>query len=147
VKIRVTRDMFGAAWTLGTVDIDYERGDGWQPFGFCLEDVDRHVEADLSLKVKGATAIPTGTYRVRLYDSPKHGPRTPELIDVPGFQHVQIHSGNGPTDTEGCLLMGLSRNVRSGRVEESRRACSWLREKIIEYIGRGEPVTVEVRRA
>lgn len=147
MKIRVTRDPPGPTWTLSVVDLDYEQGHGWQRFAFCCEDVDRRVEEDLSRKVKGATAIPIGTYAIRLYDSPRHGPDTPELVNVPGFQHVQIHSGNGPADTEGCLLFGMHRDETAGRVLESRTACSWLRERIIECIGRGESVTVEVRRA
>ena len=148
LSIIVTRDVFTDAWTLSTVDLDLpEDGLGPLPFGFCVEDVDRRLEADPSRKIRGQTAIPVGTYEVRLYDSPKHGPMTPELMDVPGFQHVQIHSGNSAADTEGCLLFGLARDVEGGQVARSRAACSWLRSEIIRCINGGGTVTVEVRRA
>lgn len=141
--IRVTRDRPLADRTLGVVELDLPGdGAGWLPFGYSCEDVDR---GDGAMKVKGVTAIPPGTYRVHLYDSPKHGPGTPELLDVPGFQHIQVHSGNGPQDTEGCLLFGLARD--DNQVLRSRPACDWLRGEIQKAIRAGGSVTVEVRRA
>ncbi len=132
--------------TLSVVELDLPGdGAGFLPFGYALEDVDRHVEADLSRKVKGATAIPTGAYAVRLYDSPKHGPDTPELVGVPGYQHVQIHSGNTPDHTEGCLLIGLGRT--DSEVTRSRVACDWLRAEVARCLKGGGRVWVEVRRA
>jgi len=144
-QIRVTRDLFGPDWTLSRVDIAY--GDEqFAFFGYCCEDVDRRVEEDSALKVKGKTAIPIGRYKLRLYDSPKHGPKTPELIDVPGFQHIQIHSGNSQLDTEGCLLFGMQRDAATGRVIRSGVACKWIRDRVIEWIAAGHTVTVEICR-
>jgi len=148
LRIRVTRDAPHDAGTLGIVELDLpDDGAGWLPFGYCSEDVDRRVEEDARRKVPGQTAIPTGTYAVRLYNSPKHGPDTPELVAVPGYQHVQIHSGNGPRDTLGCLLFGLGRDVSAGIVTRSRPACDWIRSEIAKVIKAGGSVTVEVRRA
>ena len=142
LHIRVIRDRFLADRTLGVVELDLPDDDaGFLPFGFCCEDVDRRGAA----KVAGATAIPVGVYAVRLYASPKHGPDTPELVGVPGFQHVQIHSGNGPQDTLGCLLFGLGRDEH--QVIRSRQACTWLRAEIARVIHAGGTVHVEVRRA
>lgn len=141
--IRVTRDRPLSDRTLGVVELDLpDDGVGFLPFGYSCEDVDR---GDGAAKVKGRTAIPVGTYAVKLYNSPKHGPDTPELVDVPGFQHIQIHSGNGPQDTEGCLLFGLARDET--QVLRSRQACTWLRAEIVRTIAAGGTVTVEVRRA
>lgn len=142
LRIRVTRDLPRDDRTLGLVELDLpDDAAGWLPFGFSCEDVDR---GDGAAKVKGATAIPPGTYAVRLYNSPKHGPDTPELVGVPGFQHIQIHSGNGPQDTEGCLLFGLGRDQH--QVLRSRLACDWIRREIAKVIRAGGEVTVEVRR-
>lgn len=148
LHIRVTRDAPCPGSTLGVVELDLpDDGAGWLQFGYSCEDIDRRVEEDLSRKQKGATAIPVGTYAVRLYDSPKHGPDTPELVDVPGFRHVQIHVGNGAGDTEGCILVGLGRDLGKGIVTRSTPAIRWLRDVIIETIRAGGAVTVEVRRA
>lgn len=146
LHIRVTRDRFLSDRTLSTVELDLPDDDaGFLPFGYCLEDYDRHVEEDPSRKVSGVTAIPTGTYRVRLYDSPKHGKDTPELVDVPGYEHVQIHVGNKPADTLGCLLFGLRRT--GDEVVDSRKAMAWLLPEIRDVIHSGGEVIVEVRRA
>ena len=148
LRIILTRDVFHPAWTMSRVDLDLpEDGLGPLPFGFCVEDEDRRVEEDLGRKIPGQTAIPTGTYEVHLYDSPKHGPDTIELVDVPGFQHVQVHPGNSALDSERCLLFGLARDVEDGMVARSRVACRWLRSEVIETIRAGGTVTIEVRRA
>lgn len=147
LRIIVTRDLWLPDRTLSTVALVLPGETGAKPFGYALEDLDRYVEQDATRKVKGRTAIPVGSYRVHLYDSPKHGPQAPELLDVPGFQHIQIHSGNTPDHTEGCLLMGLKRDTSKGAVLDSRKACDWLRRQIIAVLGAGGEVTVEVRRS
>jgi len=129
--IRVTRDQPLADRTLGVVELDLpDDTAGLLPFGFSLEDPQEQ--------------IPAGLYPVHLYNSPKHGPDTPELT-VPGRRHIQIHSGNGPEDTLGCLLFGLGRDA--SRVLRSRVACTWLRALIAEVLHAGGTVTVEVRPA
>jgi hypothetical protein len=52
------------------------------------------------------SAIPAGVYPALLrYD---HADRWRiELRDVPGRTNVQIHIGNFPADTQGCILVGL----------------------------------------
>lgn len=146
LRIRVTRDILAPTFTLGSVELSADGGD-WLPFGWSCEDTDRRVEEDITRKIKGKTAIPIGTYEVELYDSPKHGAKTPQLVSVPGFRHIQIHSGNRHEHTEGCLLFGLTRDVKMGTVAKSRAACDWLQGKIIEVVEAGGVVTVEVRRA
>lgn len=148
LRIRVTRDVPHPTGTLGVVELDLPGdSEGFLPFAYSSEDVDRRVEEDLSRKVKGKTAIPIGTYAVRLHDSPKHGKDTPELVDVPGFRHIQIHIGNGSTDTDGCILTGLGRDLGKGIVTRSRPACEWLRAEIVKVIRAGGTVSLEVRRA
>lgn len=75
---------------------------------FChtLEDVVRGP----GIKVKGKTAIPAGLYRLSLETSPKYGPDTPTINDVPGFVGIRVHGGNGPDDTEGCALVAFNRS-------------------------------------
>jgi len=51
-------------------------------------------------------AIPAGTYDVSLRYSPKHSRIVPHIANVPGFEAIEIHWGNYPKDTEGCLLVG-----------------------------------------
>ena len=54
-------------------------------------------------------AIPTGTYSLTWAFSPDHNRFVPLVQNVPDFEGVEIHIGNFPKDTKGCLLVGESR--------------------------------------
>jgi hypothetical protein len=51
------------------------------------------------------SAIPRGTYSAKARLSGKNGPVL-ELSGVPGRDVIQIHSGNSPDQTIGCILLG-----------------------------------------
>lgn len=73
-------------------------------------DMDQDGDVDVNdvkkFKVYGETAIPAGLYPVVLENSPKYGPDTLTIKDVPGFAGIRIHPGNTEKDTEGCLILG-----------------------------------------
>lgn len=50
--------------------------------------------------------IPEGTYHAVVYNSPRHGMDVVLLEGVEGFSDIEIHIGNFPQDTEGCILVG-----------------------------------------
>ena len=102
-----------------------------------LEDEDRGLTQDMdpekikAVKVYGKTAIPTGRYRVVLQVSPSlkdrsyakpYGGRFPVLVGVPGFSGVMIHPGTTPDDTLGCILPGVLKGDKRGRVYDSQKA-------------------------
>jgi hypothetical protein len=89
---------------------------------FTLEDAERPV------KIKGETAIPKGTYRVIINESNRFKRLLPLLIDVPNFEGVRIHSGNSNHDTEGCILVGQTRN--KNYIGQSRKAFEKLFKKM-----------------
>jgi phosphosulfolactate synthase (CoM biosynthesis protein A) len=66
----------------------------------------------------------------------------PLLVSVPGFEGVRIHSGNTSEDTEGCVIVGLTRLATS--VGVSKMATAALYQKIQGAVDRGEKVTMEV---
>lgn len=51
-------------------------------------------------------SIPAGTYEFTIAFSPKHGYNVPLLEAVPDFEAIEIHIGNFPRDTLGCILVG-----------------------------------------
>jgi hypothetical protein len=89
---------------------------------FTLEDKERPI------KIKGETAIPKGTYRVIINESNRFKRLLPLLIDVPNFEGVRIHSGNSNHDTEGCILVGQTRN--KNYIGQSRKAFDKLFKKM-----------------
>jgi hypothetical protein len=54
------------------------------------------------------TLIPTGTYKVSLYDSPRFKRKCPQ-IHVPGRTFILIHPANWETELEGCIAVGEAR--------------------------------------
>lgn len=104
-----------------------------------LEDVVRDV------KINGETAIPEGTYRITVENSPKFGRNTITVKDVPGFTGVRIHAGNTEGDTEGCPLVGQIRADAS--ILKSKAALDELKPEIIEALQNGEQVWLEIKNA
>lgn len=80
--------------TLGELVIDGQR------FAWTLEDAVR------LRKVPNQTAIPFGVYEVIVNWSERFKRQLPLLLKVPDFEGVRFHGGNGPDDTEGCILVG-----------------------------------------
>lgn len=104
----------------------------------CLEDTDRNLKQDMPLagikeiKVLGKTAIPYGRYEVGISYSNRFKKVMPIVLNVPGFDGIRIHNGNTEHHTEGCPLIGLSRNQTM--VLNSRDAYkpffSWLQKTL-----------------
>lgn len=115
MKITVKRTFKGPEYTIGKLYIDGAY--------FCdtLEDTVRKV------KIAGKTAIPAGTYKVKKTMSPRFKKILPEILNVPNFSGVRIHSGNTAADTDGCLLLGL--NKAKGQVLCSKDAMAFFMDR------------------
>lgn len=126
--------------TIGGVLIDGEF------FCYGLEPTDRNLNSDMTLeqiaeiKVPGATAVPAGRYPVIRYYSPKHETNVPRIINIPGFDFVEIHAGNTAADTEGCLLLGNEMAV--DLVLQSRDAISAFYDRFFAVIDTGGEVWI-----
>jgi hypothetical protein len=107
---------------------------------FVLED---RVRPDGEAKVPGETAIPAGTYEVRITHSPKFKRDVPLLLGVPGFVGIRIHPGNTAADSRGCLLPG--RTASKEFVGESTRAYTDLFRKLETGLKAG-PVFITITR-
>lgn len=123
MKLVVNRIFRSSKYTIGKLYIDGKY--------FCdtLEDTDRFLTSDMDLndikrvKVHSETAIPTGVYKVTLdIKSPKFSKysfynevcngKLPRLLNVPGFDGILIHVGDGykgPELTQGCILVGYNK--------------------------------------
>ena len=117
-------------------------GEGLSYFCDTLEPTWRDYEHG-AYKVKGRSAIPEGRYAVVISWSPKFRAWLPILLGVPKFEGIRIHAGNTAKDTEGCILVGVNREV--GEVLESRKWLYRLKQKIVEAKDRGEAVWITVQ--
>lgn len=95
---------------------------------FTLEDA---VRTD-GQKVPGKTAIPAGRYELDIAYSVRFATMLPILKNVPGFSGIRIHAGNTAQDTEGCILVGLTRGIDS--VWNSRLALDRLIKKLAHRV-------------
>lgn len=111
-----------------------------------LEDEIREVEGQpvADWKIKGATAIPAGEYRVTLENSNRFGPDTLTINDVPGFSFIRMHAGNTSADTEGCLLLGMRATDCSLIGGTSRPAVALVKGEVLRAVARGEPVFIDI---
>ena len=146
MQILIQRHALKEGYTIGRMEIN------GQYFCDTLEDTDRGLSEEMSedeiaaLKVKGATAIPTGTYRIDMQTrSPRFGRVLPRLINVKGYAGVLIHSGNTAADTEGCILVGLNRE--RGKLIGSRLKLGRLLVLLREAQAEGEEIELTITRA
>lgn len=138
MTIRVIREPSINGTTFGVVFVDDRF------FSFSLEDQirERSGQPVARWKVPGQTAIPSGRYRVVYTRSQRFGRLLPELLDVPGFSGVRLHSGNVASETDGCLLLGAQRD--GVRLSESRKACEQFNLALQAAVTRGESAWVLV---
>ena len=94
-------------------------------------------------KVPKETAIPFGRYRLELVDSPKFGPDTLSLVNVPGFKFIRMHAGNTPEDTDGCILTGQGRH--GAVITDSVKALNALKKLVIPELRAGREVYISVQ--
>lgn len=96
-------------------------------------------------KVYGKTAIPEGTYEVKLTHSPRFKKILPEILNVPNFSGIRIHTGNSSKDTEGCILVGTWDGEKEDWVGSSKIAFDELMTLLEEATNNKEKITITVK--
>lgn len=93
---------------------------------YTLEDKIREV------KIPKITAIPYGIYKLDFTYSNRFKKKMIQILDVPNFEGVRIHTGNTEKDTEGCILVGqkVLNKQNNYSIYESKLAL----EKIEKYV-------------
>ena len=113
---------------------------------YVLEDEIREVVGEPvgNWKVKGATAIPAGEYRITLEHSPRFGPDTLTVNNVPGFSGVRMHAGNTSDHTEGCPLLGLRVTETSIVGGTSAPAVALVKARVRAALNAGQHVLLTI---
>ena len=93
-------------------------------------------------KIPKQTAIPEVYTELCFEDSPKFGPNTLTLKNVPGFDKIRIHSGNTQHDTDGCIIVGYKINDQGVIIPGTTKQCLIdLKHQVRKAIG---PVKIRV---
>lgn len=135
MELTLNRIFLGSSATIGELYVDGEH------IADTLEDRVR-PEGE---KVYGKTAIPEGTYEVKLTYSPRFKKILPEILNVPNFSGIRIHTGNSSKDTEGCILVGTWDGEKEDWVGSSKIAFDELMTLLEEATNNKEKVTITVK--
>jgi hypothetical protein len=122
MNLTLKRRFFKETYTIGSLSID--------GVYFCDTLEDRYRAMPEEKKIYGQTAIPPGTYRVIMSYSNRFKRIMPELLNVPFFEGIRIHSGNTDADTAGCILVG--RNTAIGVLTDSMVTANHLNSLLAE---------------
>lgn len=131
MKLQIKRTNFTDKSTVGELYINDEF------FCYTLEDVVREE------KIKNETAIPAGEYEITITYSPRFKRYLPLLHDVPNFSGVRIHPGNTARDTEGCILVGMTKSTDF--IGNSRAAFNKLYPMLTHASQSGEKLILNIR--
>ena len=141
MKLTLKRIALRSTYTIGRLYVDGNY--------FCdtLEDTVRDLNKNGKFdngekKVYAKTAIPYGTYEIKWTYSPRFKKYTPQIMNVPSFEGIRIHSGNTSADTEGCLILGENKQV--GKVLNSRATINKFYTIIKKACSKGK-VTIEIK--
>lgn len=160
MKLKLIRTAKKAKYTIGHL-YRYDTAEKrWVFLCDTIEDKDRGLDQSMTeaniakLKVKHETAIPTGTYTVRMdivsgtfYNKANYrefcGGRVPRLGYVKGFSGILIHSGTDQDSSSGCIIVGENKIV--GKVINS-----WATYKRVYSIlkaahNKGEKITLTIQ--
>lgn len=96
-------------------------------------------------KVYGKTAIPEGKYEIELTHSPRFKKILPEILNVPNFSGIRIHTGNSSKDTKGCIIVGTWDGEKEDWVGSSKIAFDKLMSLLEEATNNKEKITITVK--
>ena len=151
MKLRLRRIALNEKYTIGKLYVSgkYE----CDTLEDTVRDIDKSGQFDGGEeKIYGQTAIPYGTYEVRMdqlsqrFAEKKSYKKckgyVPRLMNVPSFQGVLIHIGNYPADTEGCILVG--KNTKKGAVLQSTDTFWALYDKLKAAADKGDKIILDI---
>jgi hypothetical protein len=131
MNLQIKRTNFTDKSTVGELYVNDEF------FCYTLEDVVREE------KIKNETAIPAGEYEITITYSPRFKRYLPLLHDVPNFSGVRIHPGNTANDTEGCILVGMTKSTDF--IGRSREAFNKLYPMLVHASQQGEKLILNIK--
>lgn len=139
--IEIIRETFTTHTTIGKLFID------GQFICFTLEDVCRPN----GVKIKGETAIPNGEYNMIINHSNRFNRLMPLIFNASdlsvisgsvSWSGIRIHPGNSDADTDGCILVGMSK--KTDWISASNEAYDHLFSKLISLYQSNQPIPIKI---
>lgn len=141
MNLTLKRIYLGDEYTIGHLYIDGKY--------FCdtLEDKNRDINKNGKfdngeIKIYGETCIPFGIYEVKITWSERFKKYMPQVMNVPEFTGIRIHSGNTKEDSLGCILLGY--NKIKGKVINSRETCNLFYNIVQIAVNKGEKIILTI---
>ena len=134
MKIILNRILLGTVATIGEMSIDDE---------YLCDTLEDRVRPT-GEKIYGKTAIPAGTYEVKLTYSPKFKQILPEILNVPNFTGIRIHPLNRAEESEGCIGVGEWNGVDSNWISNSKKTFNKLMTKLQAATDKKEKITITI---
>lgn len=134
MELKLNRIFLGSSATIGELYVDGEH------IADTLEDRVR-PEGE---KVYGKTAIPEGTYEMVLSYSPRFKKILPEILNVPNFTGIRIHSLNKAEESEGCIGVGEWNGKDTNWISNSRIAFNELMSLLQKAANNKEKITITI---
>lgn len=134
MKLTLNRILLGKEATIGELLVDDE---------YQMDTLEDRVRPD-GEKVYGKTAIPAGTYTVVLSYSPRFKKILPEILNVPNFTGIRIHSLNRAEESEGCIGVGEWDGKSENWISNSRVTFNNLMTKLQAATDKKEKITITI---
>lgn len=111
MELRLDRTFRTNKYTIGELYVDGKYlcdtlEDVVRPLPETCPNTPKGIACKCKEKVYGKTAVPAGTYEVKLSYSSRFKRIMPEICSVPHFLGIRIHKGNKTADSDGCVLVG-----------------------------------------
>ena len=134
MELKLNRIFLGSSATIGELYIDKK---------YIADTLEDRVRSE-GEKVYGKTAIPEGTYEMVLSYSPRFKKILPEILNVPNFTGIRIHSLNKAEDSEGCIGVGEWNGKDTNWISNSRIAFNELMSLLQKAANNKEKITITI---
>lgn len=149
MELVLNRILKGNEYTIGELYIDgiYQCDtleDRVRPLPKVCPNTSKGISCTCKEKVYGNTAIPAGTYKIVLSYSNRFKKVMPELLDVPHFLGIRIHSLNYSSETDGCIGVGVWDERKGDRVSNSRVNYNRVFKLLEKAFNSKEEITIQI---
>ena len=125
MELRLDRIFRTNEYTIGELYVDGEYisdtlEDPVRPLPEVCPNTPKGIACKCKEKVYGETAIPEGTYELKMTYSNRFKKVMPEIRNVPHFLGIRIHSGSNADHSEGCVLVGEWDHTKGNRLNNSK---------------------------